>query len=439
MRLIHTHMKKTLILIALIASGNAVFAQDKENSKEEKLNEDGLYNRWSVELNAGQNKAVRPYSTGYYSSDPSNYFNFSGVDHFDLGVRYMFSNLFGLKLDGAYDIIESQSGSGSLPFETHQYRLGLQGVANLGRIMRFETFTGRLNLLAHAGVQVSQLKPQTGLNKGVTEDNGGIMVGLTPQFRVTDWLVLTGDFTVISNVRQHFNWDGNYSAEADNLSGMMYNTSVGVTVYLGKKQKHADWFIPEVDKKDDGTEKRLADLEKNLQDTDRDGVIDGLDLQNNTPAGLAVDTKGRFIDVNKNGIADELEAKDGIDGSTSVIVSKEDAIKMLIEKGYVNVFYDVNQDMPNSGSTNNVYYIIKFLRNYPDAKVTLKGFADVRGNEKSNKDLSQRRAEKLYDIIRASNIDAGRIKISGEGVDTDYPTNTKIGLDLARRVSIILE
>lgn len=115
-------MKKTLILIALIASGNAVFAQDKENSKEEKLNEDGLYNRWSVELNAGQNKAVRPYSTGYYSSDPSNYFNFSGVDHFDLGVRYMFSNLFGLKLDGAYDIIESQSGSGSLPFETHQYR-----------------------------------------------------------------------------------------------------------------------------------------------------------------------------------------------------------------------------------------------------------------------------------------------------------------------------
>lgn len=433
-------MKKTLILIALITLGNKAIGQEGGISKDENLNEKGLFNRWSIEGNVGQNKAIRPYSTGYYSSDPTNYFNFGAVDHFDLGVRYMFSNLFGLKLDGAYDIIESQSGSGSLPFETNQYRIGIQGVANLGRILRFETFTSRLNILAHAGIQVSRLEPQTGINKGITEDNGGVMIGLTPQLRLSSWLALTGDFTVISNIRQHLNWDGNYSAEANNLSGMMYNTSLGLTVYLGKKEKHADWFIPEVDKKDDSeTQKRLADLEAYLQDTDRDGVVDGVDLQNNTPPGVAVDSLGRFIDVNKNGVPDELEAKDGKDGLTSNIVSKQDAIKLLIEKGYVNVFYDVNKDQPNSGSTNNVYYIIKFLRDYPDAKVTLKGFADIRGNEKSNKDLSQRRSEKLYDIIRSSGIDAARIKISGEGVDTSYPTNTSIGLDLARRVSIILE
>lgn len=432
-------MKKTLILIALITLGNKVTAQEEKISKEETLKEKGLFNRWSIEVNAGQNKAIRPYSTGYYSSDPTNYFNFSGVDHYDLGVRYMFSNLFGLKLDGGYDIIESQSGSGSLPFETKQYRLGLQGVANLGRIMRFESFTNRLNVLAHAGIQVARLEPQMGLNKGLKEDNGGIMIGLTPQLRLSSWLVLTGDFTVISNVRQHLNWDGNYSAEANNLSGMMYNTSLGLTVYLGKKEKHADWFIPEIDKKDNATEKRLGDLETYLQDTDRDGVVDGLDLDNTTPNGVAVDSRGRAIDINKNGIPDELEPRDGKDGVATSNMSKEDAIKILIEKGYVNVFYDVNKDQPNSGSTNNVYYIIKFLRSYPTAKVTLKGFADVRGNEKSNKDLSKRRAEKLYDIMRASNIDASRIKISGEGVDLDYPTNTQIGLDLARRVSIILE
>lgn len=429
-------MKKTMILIAIFTLGGKVVAQDDKTTD---LSEKGLFNRWSVELNAGQNKAVRPYTEGYYSSDPTNYFNFSGVDHYDLGVRYMFTNLFGLKLDGAYDIIENQSGSGSLPFETKQYRLGLQGVANLGRIMRFETFTSRINLLAHAGVQVSRLEPQTGLNKGVSEDNGGVMIGLTPQLRLTDWLVLTGDFTVISNVRQHFNWDGNYSAEDDNLSGLMYNTSLGLTIYLGKKEKHADWYVPSVAQKDDNTEKRLDNLEKSIQDTDRDGVIDAFDLDNTTPNGVAVDSRGRAIDVNKNGIPDELEPRDGKDGVTSNIVSKQDAIKLLIEKGYVNVFYDVNKDQPNSGSTNNVYYIIQFLRSYPDSKVTLKGFADVRGNEASNRDLSQRRSEKLYDIIRASGIDAGRIKISGEGVDSTYPTDTQIGLDLARRVSIFLE
>lgn len=433
-------MKKSLILIALFTLSTKAIAQEDKKNSEESLNEAGLFNRWSVELNAGQNKAVRPYSEGYYSSDPSNYFNFSGVDHYDLGVRYMFSNLFGLKIDGAYDVIENQDGSGSLPFETKQYRLGLQGVANLGRIMRFETFTSRLNILGHVGLQVSRLEPQTGLNKGVTEDNGGVMVGLTPQLRLTDWLVLTGDFTVISNVRQHFNWDGNYSAEDNNLSGLMYNTSVGLTVYLGKKEKHADWYIPTLENKaDKETNKRLDNLEKSIQDTDRDGIIDAFDLENNTPNGVAVDNLGRFIDKNKNGIPDELEAKDGKDGVNTAIVSKQDAIKLLIEKGYVNIFYDVNQDQPNNGSTNNVYYVIQFLRNYADSKITLKGFADVRGNETSNKDLSLRRSEKLYDIIRASGIDASRIKISGEGVDSSYPNDTKIGLDLARRVSIFLE
>lgn len=430
-------MKKTLILLALIALHSKGNAQEAEATKDENLKEQGLYNRWSIELNVGQNKAVRPYSDGYYSSDPTNYFNFSGVDHYDLGVRYMFSNLFGLKLDGAYDVIESQSGSGSLPFETKQYRLGLQGVANLGRIMRFETFTSRLNILGHAGIQVARLEPQMGLNEGVSEDNGGIMFGLTPQFRITDWLVLTGDFTVISNVRQHFNWDGNYAAERENLSGMMYNTSLGLTFYLGKKDKHADWYIPVINQTDKGAQNRLDELEKKLNDTDKDGVADYLDLQNNTPTGVEVDTLGRFIDKNRNGVPDELEPKDGKDGQSTM--SKEDAIKVLIQKGYVNVFYDLNDDQPNSGSTNNVYYIIKFLREYPDAKVTLKGYADLRGNEKSNKELSQRRANKLYDVIRASGIDASRIQISGEGVDKSYPSNMRAGLDLARRVSMFLE
>lgn len=427
-----------MTLLLSVASLYDASAQEKEKDTTSKP-----YNRWSIEANVGQNKAVRPYSTGYFSSDPTNYFNFSDVNHFDLGVRYMFSTIFGLKLDVAYDGVKDQSGSGSLPFEVKQYRLGLQGVANLGRIMKFETFTNRFGLLAHAGVQVSQLTPQMGVNKDRTEDNGGVMVGLTPQLRVTNRFVITGDFTALSNVRQHFNWDGTYSAQDNNLSGLMYNVSLGLTAYLGGKEKHADWYVAteKNDGKDDDARKRLDKIEEMLNDVDRDGIVDYLDVENNTPNGVAVDAKGRFIDVNRNGVPDELEknAKDGKDGSNTAVVSKEDAIKMLIEKGYVNVFYDVNEDTPNSGSTNNVYYIIQFLRKYPDAKAQLIGFADVRGSEANNKDLSKRRAQKLLDVIQASGVSTSRVSISAQGVDATYPTNTKIGLDLARRVSIIVE
>ncbi|WP_396147828.1 OmpA family protein [Flavobacterium sp.] len=436
-------MKKIFYILLLSQPFTTVFAQTEEDSttKEKKP-----FNSWSVEVNVGQNKATKPYATGYYSSNPNKYFNFSDVNHFDVGVRYMFSPKFGLKLDFASDEVANQSGSGSLPFEVKQYRIALQGVANLGRIMAFETFTNRFNLLGHAGIQVSQLTPQMGVNKDVTEDNGGIIVGLTPQLRITKWLVVTGDFSVLSNVRQHFNWDGSYSAEANNLSGMMYNTSLGLTAYLGKKEKHADWYLEtdklnEIKSEDKEARKRLDDIEAMLSDVDKDGVADYLDSENNTPNGVAVDSRGKFIDSNRNGVPDELErtANDGKDGINTAVVSKDDAIKSLVEKGFVNVFYDVNQDNPNVGSTNNVYYIIQFLRKYPEAKAKLIGYADVRGNESKNKDLSQRRAQKLYNIITASGISATRISIVGEGVDNTYPTNTKIGLDLARRVSIILE
>jgi len=430
-------MKNIIITAIFVASSVNVFAQEEE------VKERDLYNHWSIEANVGQNKAVRPYSAGYFSSDPTNYFNFSDVNHFDLGARYMFSNIFGLKLDFAYDAIADQSGNGSLPFDNKQYRVGIQGVANLARIMKFESFTKRFGLLAHAGIQVAQLTPQMGVNKNVTEDNGGIIVGLTPQLRITDKIVVTGDFTAINNVRQHFNWDGTYSAQDNNLAGLMYNVSVGLTVYLGKKDKHADWYLPETkeDKIDElkETKQKLAEIEYKLNDTDRDGIVDYLDTQNNTPAGVVVDSKGRYIDTNRNGVPDELERKanDGKDGEN--YVDKSDALKSLIEKGYVNVFFDVNQDNPNAGSTNNVYHIINFLRSYPDAKAKLVGYADVRGNESKNKDLSQRRAQRLYAIIIASGINASRVTIEGQGVDASYPADSKIGLDLARRVSVIIE
>lgn len=424
----------TTILLSTLCF-NSICAQDKlENA----------YNKWSLELNIGQNKPEKPFATGYFSSDPNTYFNFNGIEHIDFGVRYMFNPYFGGKVDVGYDILQNQSGTASLPFETKQYRVGLQGIINFSRLLKFETFSNRFGLLAHGGIQVSQLAPQMGINKGITEQNGGLIIGLTPQVRISNRLVLNGDFSYMSNVRQHLNWDGSTSNSSNNLAGSLFNTSLGLTVYLGKNEKHADWYTAEDTQKiyaanDAETKAKIEAIEILMQDTDKDGVPDYLDRENNTPGGVAVDTRGRFIDKNNNGTPDELEPQNSNGEFTSIPLKKEDAIKALVEKGYVNVFFDVNKDDPNAGSTNNVYHIINFLRNYPDAKAKLVGYADVRGNESKNKDLSQRRAQRVYNIIVASGINANRVSIEGQGVDASYPADSKIGLDLARRVSVIIE
>ncbi len=421
----------TTILLSTLCF-NSICAQDKlENA----------YNKWSLELNIGQNKPEKPFATGYFSSDPNTYFNFNGIEHIDFGVRYMFNPYFGGKVDVGYDILQNQSGTASLPFETKQYRVGLQGIINFSRLLKFETFSNRFGLLAHGGLQVSQLAPQMGINKGITDQNGGLIIGLTPQVRISNRLVLNGDFSYMSNVRQNLNWDGSTSNSSNNLAGSLFNTSLGLTVYLGKNEKHADWYTEVAEKasKDNDAMQRLDALESKMVDTDKDGVADYLDIEKNSPKGALVNTQGKAIDSNNNGIPDNMdtivaakaEGKDGKEGA--------DGLKSLVEKGLLNIFYDVNIDEPNVGSTNNVYQAITYLRAYPDAKIKLIGYADAQGNEKANLDLSKRRANKLYNIIVAGGVDASRISVDYKGVEKFYPTDSKMGLELARRVSVQIE
>lgn len=186
-------------------------------------------------------------------------------------------------------------------------------------------------------------------------------------------------------------------------------------------------------------EKRLDAIETMLNDTDRDGVPDYLDAENNTPTGVAVDSKGRFYDKNNNGTPDELEPKQKIFDNEVIVNNNEEnaTIQLLLKKGVFNIFYEVNSVTPDAGSTNNAYQILNFLKNNPERKIKLIGYADVSGNEKANIKLSEQRAKKLRELYIKSGIAAERIKIEGQGVDSIQP-KSNLGLRFARRVAVEL-
>ena len=428
-------MKKLIATSILLITFFTISAQEiitKQNKKD--------YNKWSLEVNIGNNKPIKPFSKGYSSSADNVFMKFPELNHFDIGVRRMFSTKLGLKLDVGSDIIENQIGSDSKPFYTQQNIVSLQMVYNLRKDLAFEGFTNRFGLIAHFGIQVSQF------NSGYLEDNnGGIIYGITPIVKLSNRFAASVDFSFLTNTRQHLNWDGGGSQTNNNLTGKMNYFKLGLNYYLGKNEKHADWYNNRIPADTDPEiEKRLDALDSKLIDTDKDGIVDHLDAQNNTPEGVAVDSKGRIIDVNKNGVPDELEiigkdGKDGKDGVNTFDMSQSDALKMLVEKGYVNVFYDVNKVEPNAGSTNNIYYIIKFLKSYPNTKITLIGYTDLTGNTASNLELAQRRVENLKKVLMLKSIDENRISIFAEGIDKDNKTSDNTSLQLARRVSIILK
>jgi OOP family OmpA-OmpF porin len=410
-----------------------------------KTDYDSEVNKWSFEFGFGSNKAVRPFGTGYNSSG-GEFLSSSTLNHFDFGFRYMFNSHFGLKSDIGFDVISNKLGNGSLPFRSMQYRLGLQGVFDLGKVFKFETFSNTIGLLGHGGFQLSQFKSKTGIGnqEAVVDAYSGFLIGLSPQIKLSERTVLTLDFTFISNVGQNLNWDGSTSAQENNLTGLLYNTSIGLTFYLGKNQKHSDWFIPKIiPEVDPEVNRRLDEIETLLNDTDKDGVVDYLDVQNNTPSGVIVDSKGRYIDTNRNGTPDEFEPNtiEDIKVRNFEIASEQsetNTFKSMLDSGLVNVFYDINEVEPNRGSANSVYGIISLLKKNPTVNVKLLGYSDKSGNEKLNKKLSEQRVKNLYDLLLLSGISESRLKIIGQGVDSSIPSNSKTAYQLARRVSVLL-
>lgn len=447
-------MKKSTLLVVGLFCSLAAFSQ-----KEEKKETSGRNSNWIIEASVGNIKGVKPYADSYFSSKPNGVFGQIEPNSFSLGGRYLMGEVFSVKASAGYDRFrnynsQSQStGADARPFDMRQINVQVQGFVNGGKLFNVGNQLGRWNFLFHGGLQVvamtskteNFLNPATGdvevHNYNITEYNGGLIFGVTPEFRVTNRLALQLDVTSVHNYRQHFNWDGSYSDDTENLSGSTISLNLGLSFSLDRNTMHGDWFVmpKQDDEKIKKLENRLNELETLMNDTDKDGVPDYLDQENNSVAGVAVDSRGKMLDINRNGVPDELErGKDGMNGISPSTIAKEDAIKMFIEKGYINVFYDLGKDVPNSGSVNNVFYIVKFLKNYPDSKITLMGFADERGSSEFNADLSARRAKNLSDIIKASGIDASRVKIVGKGESSEF-LDTELGYDLSRRVSVKLE
>lgn len=419
-------MKRKLASLTFLFMSFFANAQNETITSTDSYNNKSLYNKWSVELNGGLTKPVRALTPGYYNE----FFNLNSF-HADLGVRYMFNPKFGLKLDFGYDQFQNGDNN-SLDFKSRYIRTNLQGVINLGRALNFETWTNTLGLLLHGGLGASQLTSKTGFDGEDYMING--ILGLTAQVRLSDRVALTGDLTGIVNAQQNWNFDGMGPAPTGVFDGGLLNASLGLTFYLGKNKVHADW-VGEEDRYGD-LEKRVALLETGVLDTDKDGVADLYDLEPNSIAGVAVNTKGQSIDNNQNGVPDELESYlEKTYGQKSGGVETNSTVEQLINDGYVNVYFDFNSSKPTTASLSGIDFLVKYLKNNPNKTADVVGYADEIGSSSYNVELSRKRAEAVKQIALNAGIDSSRLNVIANGEDTSVNKNSKEARQIVRRVS----
>ncbi|MBC5837461.1 OmpA family protein [Flavobacterium muglaense] len=412
---------KKLILSFVFASAITTMSAQTENAPSVKND----YNKWSVELAGGLNKTQRPMTAGYATATPSPFVA-------DLGVRYMFNNKFGVKADFGYNSFTEKSGSA--PFDTRYYRVDLQGVANLGRIMNFESFTNTIGLLGHAGFGLAQLEDQ---NSAAKDKIGNFMAGITGQIKLTNRIALTGDFTTILNASQNMSFDAASAAGGRGFSGILFNGTVGVTVYLGKNEKHADWVSD--GNRLDGIESRVAAIETKMVDTDNDGVADYLDQEPNSAANALVNTKGKSVDANNNNVPDDVESyivkNYGNPADKSPVLGNNELITGLINGGYIATYFDFNKSTPTEVSAEGIDFILTYLRKNPSASIDITGHADEIGGTSFNNALSNKRANTVKDVLVKANIAASRLNVIAAGEDNSVDVNSESARRLVRKVT----
>ena len=415
---------KKIILTLVFASAMTTLSAQTENVESASTGND--FNKWSVELAGGLNKPMRPMTAGYRTAVTSAYVA-------DLGVRYMFNNKFGLKADFGYNSFKE--GENSIGFDSQYYRADLQAVANLGRIMSFETWTNTLGLLGHAGFGLGFGESD---NFSGTDRMGNFIAGVTGQIKLSNRIALTGDFTTILNAKQNRTFDGASTIGSPGFGGVLFNGTVGLTVYLGSNEKHADWVIDNYSEIEN-LRQRIADIETSMLDTDKDGVADYLDQEPNTIGGVMVDSKGKSIDLNNNNVPDELESyllkTYGKNTDKSAIVNNSTLIKNLINEGYVSTYFDYNKSTPTNVSTEGIDFILTYLRNNPTASVDIIGHADELGRSEYNDKLSTARANSVKNTLIKANIDASRLNVVAAGEDSSVDKDSDAARKLVRRVT----
>ena len=387
------------------------FAQESNLNRHE-------YNKWTVEVGGGANKAVAPFTNGYDSNTP-------GFYNINAGVRYMINNKFGFKAIGNYDRIKQ--GKNSEKFSTDLYRVGLEGVVNLGRILSFEDWTGRIGLLGHAGGGYAHLKTDH-----KNDNMGYLAIGLTPQVRLSNRVTVSLDASYSKTFDQDYNWNGAKIENGRGFEGDIWNFTAGVSYAFGKHKKHADWVS--TTSRYNELESKINEIERMLVDTDGDGVADYLDQEPNSAPGAIVDTKGITIDSNGNGVPDVVEAYVQEYVQNGGYANDNAFLEQMINSEIVTVYFDYNSTTPYGQSLGGLKYVNEYLKANPNAKIEVIGYSDPTGGAAYNKQLSQKRAQNVKDILVAQGANANNLEIVADGIDSQYNKASKTSYQLARKV-----
>ncbi|MEC9364185.1 MAG: OmpA family protein [Pseudomonadota bacterium] len=151
-------------------------------------------------------------------------------------------------------------------------------------------------------------------------------------------------------------------------------------------------------------------------DSDRDGVLDGLDECPATPAGSTVDARGCTLDLgsdaDNDGVPNDADRCPDTPAGAQV-----DAIGCVIAQTMVlrGVNFENDSAVLADESRDILDGVADSLKSQPNVRVEIGGHTDSMGNDTYNDSLSQQRAESVRQYLISRGVEAGRMEAMGYG------------------------
>ncbi len=451
---------KTLyILLCFFISTNAIGQEAPEEEGTLKFSD--KFNTWSVGFGAsnfilyGDLKSIGKNNAG---------------DFWNLGTYLYTDKMFNPVLGTELKINYSSLGGGGihrgspLVLDGNQFGLELNGILNLTNLWRHNSKAWTMNFMAGIGYQWNHSK--------LTNNAGAPLPENTFEKIRTGGMYLNTSFGVKRRINQK--WDVEFRTTL-NLNSNDYldaviddkkttefflNTNLGLIYKFGTKEKYAIWVADEL------PEEAIA---THIEDTDKDGVIDALDVEPETPTMAEVYGSGKAVDTDQDGLPDYKDRcplapgplynegcptdtdGDGILDIDDVCPKlrgtaehlgcpKEDTREEISERIFLlakSIYFKTNSSEIKDDSYDALSEIAQIMLEYPNTQFQIDGHTDDRAEADYNLQLSEKRAKSVLNHLTNRGVSTSRLYSRGYGEENPTHSNdTEEGRKLNRRVEI---
>lgn len=183
----------------------------------------------------------------------------------------------------------------------------------------------------------------------------------------------------------------------------------------------------------------LLDANGCAMDSDGDGVVDGIDMCANTPAGVTVDEVGCPIDSDRDGVADY---KDLCPNTPEGVIVDEDGCPIAGQTilSLTGVNFEFDKSTLTTEAQDTLDEAVEALLNSDEVvEVRVEGHTDSIGTEEYNQKLSQERSESVVEYLVSKGVNGNNLIPVGMGETSPIASNdTDAGRALNRRVDFIV-